>query len=81
MMWGNGWDNWFVGFLMMALFWGGLLVLAVLALRAWGRSEHSPGSSEQPADARAILDERFAKGEISEEEFQQRRRVLEHAGK
>jgi uncharacterized membrane protein len=31
------------------------------------------------SDARSILEERFAKGEISEDEFEQRRRVLEDA--
>jgi hypothetical protein len=40
MMWGPGWGGWVLGFLMMALFWGGLVVLAVVILRGWGgRSE------------------------------------------
>jgi putative membrane protein len=77
MMWGPGWGSWVLGFLMMALFWGGLVVLAVVVLRGWGgRSEHGASSTELRPDARAILEERFARGEISEEEFEQRRRVL-----
>lgn len=78
MMWGTGWGNWILGFLMMVLFWGGLVVLLVLALRGWDRNRRTDGRTRNP-DARAILEERFAKGEISEDELEERRRVLEHA--
>lgn len=46
-----------------------------------GGSRHGHhGDIEDQVDgsARDILAERFARGEISEEEFEQRRRVLEH---
>lgn len=46
-----------------------------------GGSRHGRhGDSEDQVDrsARDILAQRFARGEISEEEFEQRRRVLEH---
>jgi len=79
MMWGTGWGNWILGFLMMVFFWGGLVVLLVLALRGWGANRRPDGRTPDHPDARAILEERFAKGEISEDEFQERRRVLEHA--
>jgi uncharacterized membrane protein len=36
------------------------------------------GEPEGP-EAREILAERFARGEISEDEFQQRKRVLDHS--
>ena len=80
-MWGNGWGSWIFGFLMMGIFWGVLGLLVFLALR--GRdSDRSPGgrAPNQP-DARAILEERFARGEISKEEFEERRRVLEHGAR
>lgn len=79
MMWGSGWGGWVAGFLMMALFWGGLVALVVIALRGWDASRRPDGGNPDRPDARAILEERFAKGEISEDEFEQRRRVLEHA--
>jgi len=73
--WGNGW-GWLWGFLMMIVFWGGFAVLVVWLIRDRDRSS-ARDRSEQP-DARAILEERFARGEISEEEFHDRMRVLEH---
>jgi putative membrane protein len=79
MMWGNGWGNWVAGVLMMVLFWGGLVALVFLVLRSWDANRRRDGGNPDRPDARAILEERFARGEISEEEFEQRRRVLEHA--
>ena len=79
MMWGTGWGDWILGFLMMVLFWGGLVVLAVLALRGWDANRRPGGKPPNHPDARAILEERFAKGEISEDELEERRRVLDHA--
>lgn len=78
MMWGTGWDDWIVGVLTMVLFWGGLVALVVFALRNWGGDGSGRGEARHP-DARAILEERFARGEISEDEFVQRREVLHHA--
>lgn len=72
MMWGYGWGNGLWGLLWMGVSWGllGLVVYAVV--RGWrGPSE------ERPVDeARRILAERFARGEISGEEFEQREQVL-----
>jgi putative membrane protein len=76
--WGDAWGGWLVGALMMLLFWGGIVALVVFAFRGWG-GERRDGRHEERPDAREILEERFAKGEISEDEFEQRRRVLEHA--
>ena len=59
------------GFLGMFLFWGALLVLlvggVVLVLRQTAGIRLS-GSPRQPT-ARQLLDERFARGEISREEY------------
>ena len=57
------------GFLGMLLFWGVLLALlvggAVLLLR---QTPGARSTGEQRPTARQILDERFARGEISREE-------------
>ena len=74
MMWG-GWYGMFFGPLMMIIFIAVVVVLVVLAVR-WLGGGHGPS---QPSPARTPLDilkERFARGEIDKEEFEERRRVL-----
>jgi putative membrane protein len=70
MMWWNG-GHWYWGALMMVVFWAGVVALAYLAVRG-GRSErrHRP-------TARELLDERFARGEITADEYAERKAVLE----
>lgn len=66
----DGWD-WLWGALMMLLFWGGIAAVIGFAIRALaGTSRRSAG------DAELILETRFARGEISREEFEERKRVL-----
>ncbi len=68
---------WFGGGLMMLIFWGGLVALVVFLVRGFG-ARRSEGEEKRRGDeARDILAERFARGEISEDEFEERRRVLE----
>jgi putative membrane protein len=81
MMWGAGWDNWILGFVMMVLFWGGLVALVVFALRSHDTGKRGDSSQDRHPDAREILEERFARGEISADEFEQRRHVLEDAAR
>ena len=51
-------------------------MVVVISVRAFGGNpRRAPRESETP-DAKAILDARFATGEISQEEFEDRRRVL-----
>jgi putative membrane protein len=77
MMWGDGWGwGWIAGGLVMLVFWGGLIALVVYVVRGGARSSRV-GNEQITHDARNILAERFARGEISEEEFEQRKRVLE----
>jgi putative membrane protein len=70
---GVGWGGWIVMTVAMVAFWA-LVVFAVLALfRGTQRSgETSPGRQ----DANRILDERFARGEIDEDEYHARSGVL-----
>ena len=51
----------------------------VLASRGWDANRRPDGRAPDHPDAGAILEERFARGEISTDEFDERRRVLEHA--
>lgn len=71
--WGWEWGHMLFGSIMMVLFWGGLILVVVLAVR-WlgagaGRAPGRKGSLE-------ILEERFARGEIDKQEFEERRRLL-----
>jgi putative membrane protein len=77
MMNGDGW-SWVWGGLMMLIFWGGLVALVVFAVRGGFGARSSHGDERRSApDAQEILAERFARGEISEDEFEERRHVLE----
>jgi putative membrane protein len=68
MMAGMGW----LGLLLMALFWIGVILLVV-----WGLSNAFP-SRRQAAepDAEEILKRRYARGEISREEYLQASETL-----
>lgn len=72
MMWGGGYGMF--GGLMMILFWGIVIALIVFAVK-W--MSDNRGTSKNRRDALDILRERFASGEIDEEEFDRRRKVLE----
>lgn len=71
----GGW-SWIGGGLMMILFWGGVIALIVFLARGGARSSEG-GDRPRVRDARDVLAERFARGEISQDEFEQRKRVLE----
>lgn len=72
----DGWD-WVWGTLMMVLFWGGLAAAIVVAVRASTRGDRAGSGETRPADPWAILEARFARGEISEQEFEERKGVLD----
>ena len=54
---------------MMILFWGGLIALAIVIIRSFGGGTSGPGQGGRKPSLR-ILEERYAKGEISQEEFE-----------
>jgi putative membrane protein len=75
-MWGGGW--WMLlGPLTMILFLAAIVALVVLLVR-WLVRARPGGSGVQPAAKTPlqILQERFARGEIDKEEFEERRRTL-----
>lgn len=72
--WGFG--GWGMGFgpLLMLLFW----VLVIVGIVALFRSLHSgPGPGPRAKTPAEIVQERYARGEINREEFEQKMRDLE----
>ena len=70
MMMGYGYMG-MVGWLWMVLFWGGLIILAVwLVSRLFPTSKTQNNWSGQSQSAQDILDMRYARGELSEQEYQ-----------
>lgn len=57
--------------------WMGILIALVLALAYWLLDR---GSGDGDADPRSVLRERYARGEISDEEFERRRDRLDRNG-
>lgn len=77
-MWDGGWHGWLFGPLMMFLLVALVVVGVVLAIRwAGGDGRGEPSGGPPQRTPRVILDERFARGEIDKEEYEERRRVLE----
>ncbi len=76
--WHMWWGAWGVGMLLFMLVFWGLVIAGVIALLRWVFGRSGPGGRPEPA-ARAldILKERYAKGEITREQFQAMRRDLE----
>ena len=66
-----------IGMGFMMVFLVVVLVVAIWAITHWTRTSDR---ADLPADrsARDILDERFARGEIEIDEYQDRRRALDH---
>lgn len=78
MMWFDGWGGWAVGMLMMVLVWGAAIAILVFVLRGvMDRDGGTRPSSLPRRSAIDVLEDRFARGEISAEEFEERRRILE----
>lgn len=85
MMYGDGWmwHNWGGWLLMtvgMVALWGAVITAIVLAVRYLSGGDRRPratGASRSPED---VLADRYARGEIDDEEFRRRTALLrEHA--
>lgn len=72
---GFGWGMGF-GWVFMILFWA-LIILGIIAIVKWLMRTTDGTASPPPKSARQILDERYARGEIDQEEYAQKRRDLE----
>ena len=77
MMWGpweGGW--WGLGMMLTSLLFLALIVVGIVfivrSFSEGGRPEHQPEGNR----ALDILDERFARGEVDQKEYEERRRIL-----
>jgi putative membrane protein len=77
MPWGGG-MGWFMGPILMIVLLVAAVAGAVVLVRWLGGANGSPRDHAASADRSAlrILEERFARGEIDEEEFRRRREAL-----
>lgn len=76
-MMGYGWDGWGGGLWIV----GGLLLIGVIVLVVWAvmtpsRGAQAPHQDSSRPTPNEILRERFARGEMSEQEFEQAKKVL-----
>lgn len=84
MMWGNGMNagGWVLMSLMMIVFWGLLAAVIVWLVRLNRRPQvpapgsTAPGSTAPGSAAFRILEERLARGELTEQEYRLRRDLL-----
>ncbi len=71
MMTGFGMGFSFFGVLLMVLFWGGLIALGVWLVRAlFNRAPQLPPFQGSAGSAQQILDTRYARGEITKEQYE-----------
>lgn len=68
---GTGW--WILMVLAMLLFWGALVALVVWLVRG------GASGSSAAEDPLGILDRRLASGEITPDEYEERRRIISRA--
>jgi putative membrane protein len=74
------WGMVLVGGLLMLLFWGGVIALVFFAVRAISRPDRNGSERSafpRPQTPLEILQGRYARGEITREQYQEMRRDLE----
>jgi putative membrane protein len=69
--WHGGWALWWMG-LVMVVFWASVALVIVALVR------QSDGRRRAGRDAESVLDERFGRGEIDEDEYRRRRDLIQH---
>ncbi len=72
---GFGWWGMGLGFIFMLLFWV-LVILGIAALIRWLMTPSSPSRSSHNRTPLEIVQERYARGEINREEYEQKKRDL-----
>ena len=76
---GGDWGHMMFGPLMMLVFVAVVIVVVVLAVRWLGGAGHGAVAGSEPRSEKTPLDilkERFARGEIDKDEFEERKRIL-----
>lgn len=78
MMWGYGWTYWFGMSVTMVLFWGLVIVGIAALIRFFGDARHTGRVTPVSGQARPeqMLAERFARGEIDDDEYRRRLELL-----
>ncbi len=71
----GGWWGMGFGWISMILFWG-LVILAIAALAKWLMQQPPGGGSPRDKMPLQILQERYARGEIDREEYEQKKQDL-----
>ena len=75
MWWHDGWSGWwFVMPLMMVVFW--VAVVCVVVSFMQGRPGPDPTSGTRPAGPEEVLAQRYARGEIDDDEYSHRLDIL-----
>ena len=72
MMWGYGYDGWGWMWLVGALVVIGIVVLIVFFIRNSTASPRPVGADKGISTPQQILDERYARGELTTEEYRER---------
>jgi putative membrane protein len=77
MMWWHlgslGWGMMALGIICMLVFWGAIIALIIWGVRRLSRHEINKMNTAAPLD---IVKERYAKGEITKEQFEQMKKDL-----
>jgi len=79
-MWGHGWGwgGWLLMCMVVLLLWAALITSLVLAIRYLGASNRPPerGAAIAPPSPEDTLAQRYAHGEIDDEEYRRRIALL-----
>lgn len=73
-----GWGYMLLCGLVMVLFWGAIIALVVSLVRGRGKGETGDKAPQRRPTAFELLQERYAKGEIDQQEYEQYKRDLAH---
>lgn len=73
--WGGGWGWGMIGAAHMVLWWV-LIILGIAVLAKWLFSSGAHDARATGGNALEILKERYARGEIGKDEFEQKKRDL-----
>jgi putative membrane protein len=75
-----GWAGWLVMTVLMLAFWALLIFGGLEVFRSMRRDDQTDSRrQDRPSDAQRLLDERFARGELDEDDYTRRRELLSAA--
>lgn len=76
----NTWGGWWAGMglmmVWMVVFWGGIIALIIWGIMRLTRSGNSRGGNGEKRSPLDIAKERYARGEITKEQFEQLKKDL-----